>query len=108
MNREKTGFIHSNLWSKWHGPFDVGYCCDVMEHLPPEKVDAVLKRIFKNCESCFFSIHFGEDSFRKVVGHPLHLTVKPFSWWLDKLKEYGTVNDARDLIGMGSFYVARF
>ena len=101
-------FIEQPLWApiRVNGSgWKYGYCCDVMEHLPPEKVDDVLKRIFKNCDHCFFSIHFGEDNFRKIVGHPLHLTVKPFVWWQDKMRQYGTVKDARDLIGMGTFYV---
>lgn len=98
-------FVKATLWSRWVGEWDVGYCCDVMEHMPPSKVDAVLKNVFSHCESAFFNIHFGKDNFRRIVGHPLHLTVKPWGWWLKKLSEYGEIVNARDLIGMGAFYV---
>lgn len=101
-------FINQNLWTAWpHGRrWDYGYCCDVMEHIPPKKVDAVLRNIFEHCGRVFFSIHFGEDNLGKLIGHPLHLTVQPFTWWRDKLREYREVKDARDLIGVGTFYCA--
>jgi SAM-dependent methyltransferase len=105
IKKKEHPFIVSNLWGNWKGRWDYGYCCDVMEHMPPEKVDSVLKKISKNCGKCFFNIHFSDDNFGKLVGHPLHLTVKPFLWWLDKLREFGEVKNARDLIGMGSFFV---
>jgi hypothetical protein len=85
----------------------VGYCCDVMEHLPESDVDQVLANIMHACDRTFFSIHFEEDQFGALVGHPLHLTVKPFTWWRDKLAEHGTVVEERDLIGMGAYLVRR-
>ena len=86
--------------------WDQGYCCDVMEHLPQEKVDDALENIFCNCRRVFFSIHFGPDNFGKAIGHPLHLTVMPFEWWRAKLAAYGKVRQCRDLLGMGVFDVA--
>lgn len=99
-------FVRQNLWARWpRRRWDYGYCCDVLEHMPPERVDAVLANIRKHCtRKVFFSIHFEQDQFGAIVGHPLHLTVKPFVWWRDKLREYWTLHDARDLIGMGAFY----
>lgn len=105
VEQKKMPFIKANLWSRWKGDWDIGYCCDVMEHIPPEKTDDALKRITLNCGRVFFSIHFGPDNFGKVVGHPLHLTIQPFVWWRDKLKGYGKLLNARDMIGMGMFFV---
>lgn len=89
----------------WKYPFDQGFCCDVMEHIPTSKVDAALTNILTRCERVFFSINFMADHFGAQVGHPLHLTVEPFMWWVDKLNEFGTVNAGRDLMGEGVFYV---
>lgn len=98
-------YVQCNIFGKWPDRrWDYGYCCDVMEHLPPEKVDKALKNIFEHCDKVFFTIHFGQDNFGAAIGHPLHLTVQPFTWWRDKLREYRTLKDARDLIGMGVFY----
>lgn len=94
-------FRKLNVWGQWPTyDYDWVYCCDVMEHLPPEKVDRSLGNIARHTRQAFFSIHFGPDVFGD--GH-LHLTVRPFTWWRDKLAEYGEVTDARDLIGMGVF-----
>lgn len=89
----------------WTYPFDQGFCCDVMEHIPPEEVDAALNNIATRCERMFFSINFNADHFGAQVGHPLHLTVQPFMWWVRKLNEFGTVKAARDLMGEGVFDV---
>lgn len=84
---------------------DYGFCTDVMEHIPPEKVDTVLGNIKRTCGSCFFNICFTEDHFGETIGEHLHLTVEGFEWWLDKLREFGTVTQGRDLINIGVFYV---
>ena len=98
--------IVGNLWE----PLDLpkapeGFCTDVMEHIPTDKVDAVLKNIMGLTDRCFFQICLKEDHFGEVLGEHLHLTVKPFTWWRDKLKKFGTVTDARDLINNGWYYV---
>jgi SAM-dependent methyltransferase len=84
---------------------DYGFCTDVMEHIPPEKVDAVLENIRRTCKSIMFGICFHDDHFGEDMGEVLHLTVKPFRWWRDKLRTYGNLIDARDLIWNGLFYV---
>jgi 2-polyprenyl-3-methyl-5-hydroxy-6-metoxy-1,4-benzoquinol methylase len=84
---------------------DYGFCTDVMEHIPPEKVDVVLTSISKTCGGCFFNIAFREDHFGQTIGQELHLTVEGFLWWKAKLQEFGTLKQARDLIDQGAFYV---
>lgn len=82
-------FRVANLWQL---PSDVradfGYCCDVMEHIPPDKVDAVLASIRKATEVAFFNISFREDQFGALIGETLHLSVHQPEWWLEKLKEH--------------------
>lgn len=98
-------FINTNIFGKWpKDAWDYGYCCDVLEHLPEDKVEKALINIRRHCNKVFFTIHFDQDQLGSLVGHPLHLTVKPFTWWRDKLKEHFELKDARDLIGMGAFY----
>lgn len=103
----KLPFIKSTLWGNWGKGehWDQGYCCDVMEHIPPEKVDKVLRNIMAHCDRVFFSICFTKDHFGAKVGHPLHLTVEPFEWWVDRLKAHGKLKGARDLLGEGVFDV---
>lgn len=108
-------FIQQPLWqridispaghrSPWH---DYGYCCDVMEHLPTEFTMLAVSRMLECCIKVFFSISFQADHFGKFVGEPLHLTVKPYTWWRDRLGEIGTVLEARDFNGEGIFYVGQ-
>ena len=68
---------------------DWGYCCDVMEHIPPDRVDEVLagiRRVTK--KGVVFQIAFGEENFGREMGEQLHLTVKNPEWWLMMLKKH--------------------
>lgn len=67
---------------------DIGYCTDVMEHIPPEKVDDVIKNIMDCVERCFFKIALFPDSMGALIGHSLHLSVYPADWWAEKLSSY--------------------
>lgn len=65
---------------------DYGYCTDVMEHIPPERVDAVLSGIAqRTTKACFFQIALYHDRFGAQVGAPLHLSVFPPAWWVERL-----------------------
>lgn len=102
--------VKGTLWDHvaWT-PIDVhyGFCCDVMEHIPTEYVGLVVDNILNHVNmGCFFSISFMPDNGGKLIGEQLHLTIKPFTWWRDLFRELGTLEDARDLPGMGLFYVS--
>lgn len=65
------------------------YCVDVMEHLPPTKIDPALRQIEqKTVLGGYFQIAHFEDDWH---GHKCHLTVKDKHWWLNKLNEFFNV-----------------
>jgi SAM-dependent methyltransferase len=69
---------------------DYGFCCDVMEHIEPHRVDDVLAAI-SQCvhRGCYLQIAFTPDNFGPaLIGEPLHLTVESADWWASKLREY--------------------
>lgn len=99
-------FLRANLWEPLHLDSRWGFCVDVMEHIPEERVDAVVYNAVKGCQTSLFHISVRKDEFgHKLVGGPLHLTVKPFDWWLRVMRSYGEVVDARDLIHNAMFVV---
>jgi len=82
----------------------IGFCCDVMEHIHPRKVKTVLRNIMHSVDKCYFQICTVPDTFGD--GH-LHLTVKPFSWWAQKLRGLGIIRYAREEINHSIFIVQR-
>lgn len=69
--------------------FDVGYCTDVMEHIPPRKVHATLKCISgATWLGCFFQIATFKDKFGGKIGEPLHLSVQPAEVWESVLMKH--------------------
>lgn len=76
-------FLEANLWDLPELiPYDWFYCCDVMEHIPTEKVDKVLDNITAIAKGGFFQIALTPDNRH---GEELHLTVESPAWWSEKL-----------------------
>jgi len=67
-------------------PADLVVCTDVLEHIEPECVDAVLddlKRVTKR----FIVLTVSTQPARKVLadGRNAHILIKPADWWLPQL-----------------------
>lgn len=83
-------FIQACLWEEsfkalW------AYSCDVLEHIPPEHVDAVLDNM--DTDNCYLHVHLKQDKFGKRVGEILHLTIQPHEWWLEKISKRWNIVD---------------
>lgn len=84
-----------------------GFCCDVMEHIPPEDVQTVLKNILASAHHVFFGISTVPDNFGATIGEELHLTVQPMEWWAEQLTALGAVilwSKRYEEIGACAFY----
>jgi hypothetical protein len=68
-----------------------GYCCDVMEHIAPADVKAVLRNILASAQHVFFGISTVPDQMGALIGEQLHLTVEPMAWWVKQLTDLGAV-----------------
>jgi len=109
---DKKRFIESPIWGDWKFPhsgqkWEYGFCCDVMEHIPPEYTMLCLDRIIKNCRVSWFQISLIPEGMGSAIGETLHLTVKPFDWWLMKFGTLGKILDARDLLNAGLYVVMK-
>lgn len=80
-------FVQADLIRSVPVSAEYGFCTDVMEHIQPECVDKALDNILHSAQHVFFQISTVDDAFGAVIGHPLHLTVRPYSWWLERFKE---------------------
>ncbi len=98
-------FIETCVWGRWvrFPPYDYAYCCDVLEHIPTEFTMLVVERCLQAAKKVFLHINFDPDHFGQTIGQPLHLTVKPFEWWRDRLADLGNLTEARDMLGHGLF-----
>lgn len=66
-----------------------GFCADVMEHIAPDDVATVIRNVMASAEKVFFQISTVPDNFGMLLGHPLHLTIKPAGWWCGLFYEMG-------------------
>lgn len=86
----RVPLLVGNLWDV---PVDVtadwGFCCDVMEHIPPDRIHDVLRFVRKSTlRSTYFSISLRPDGCGQLIGHPLHLTVHQQPWWMVTLSKH--------------------
>jgi len=86
---------------------EYGYCTDVMEHIPPEHVDDVLRNIFACCGNVFFQISLVDDVCGAYIGHPLHLSIHPAEWWTQKLEQFGRIYWFAKYPQTAMFYVTK-
>jgi SAM-dependent methyltransferase len=103
--------LEACVWQDWPTVSrvhrDFVYCCDVLEHIPEAFTMLVVARCLQAAPVAFFHINFDPDGFGQTIGTTLHLTVKPFAWWRDRLAELGRLTEARDLLGSGMFLLER-
>lgn len=106
---DRRHFYEQPLWRHIHRPsagFDYGYCCDVLEHLPPEYTMLAVARMLDACRTVWMQIALAEETHGRLIGETLHLTVRSYKWWLSHLRTLGEVIDARDL-NLRALYVVR-
>lgn len=72
-------------------PADLVVCTDVLEHVEPDKLDAVLKHLrVLALRGAFFVIAPGPDKKHTLAdGRNAHLIIKPPDWWLGRLRWAG-------------------
>lgn len=73
--------------------FDFVVCLDVLEHIPEEGIDDVLKEMLRVGNGDFLVDICIVPAMNKMVdGSEPHCLVRPVKWWMDKLDEIGFKN----------------
>ncbi len=63
---------------------DIGYCTDVLEHIPTDLVAQTIDNIMECVPKCYFGISLDEDNMGEFIVQRLHLSVFPPEWWADQ------------------------
>jgi SAM-dependent methyltransferase len=71
--------------------FDTAICCDVMEHVPENRVDRVLKEIFRVASAAMLTIDCAKARIKGPDGKNLHCTIKPLAWWKKKIQRLAII-----------------
>lgn len=94
--------LPDSLYSNW------GYCTDVLEHIDTPDVGPVIESVMSHCKTCFFQVSMIPDNCGQLIGQQLHLTVKPFEWWLDRFFSLGlALKHAKNDGNTATFLVTR-
>jgi len=80
------------------GKYDWVIAKDSVEHVPHERIDAVLKQLAEICRYAFFAIPLGENGRYVIPAYEQdvsHVIREPMAWWRAKLEAAGfTVHEA--------------
>lgn len=82
----------------------IGFCTDVMEHIPPEQVDLVLSNIVTAATKVYFNISTVPDHMGALIGEHLHLTVETHEQWKERLERLGFRVDYEKDLGCASVF----
>jgi hypothetical protein len=76
--------------SKLPKPCDLIICTDVLEHIEPEKIDAVIDHIYRLCGmQAYFVIALRPANAILPDGRNAHLIVRNADWWIAKIRAAG-------------------
>ena len=79
-------------------PADLVCCIDVLEHIEPNFLDAVLDDLRAiTIKRGFFSVNCNPAMKFLPDGRNAHLIQKPAWWWLPRLREYFEISQREDL-----------
>lgn len=86
---------------------DFVVCTDVLEHVEPDCIDAVIQHLFDvTGKKLFFCIAIRKSSKHLVDGRNAHLLIRPSTWWRQKLDQKFHVtaweDDGQEIIGEAS------
>ena len=78
-----VGFTEAPLWeTPFHNnQFEYTFSTDVLEHIPPDMVEATIKEIYRITRVETFLVISTIDD---VNYENLHKTIKPISWWKEQ------------------------
>ena len=107
--RKRRTVYHSsldNLPMLKNDQFNIGFCNDVIEHVPKNLVIPSLEEMVRVCSDyLFISICQTPSHHLSLDGENLHLTVKLISWWEEQLKNYGEVKRLKFWFSKSARYV---
>jgi SAM-dependent methyltransferase len=87
----KPNFIQSSLWELQidRNYYDMVFCVDVMEHIPPDRVYKVLTKLTMACKKyAYFKIAKFQDGYGKRINEPLHLSLYSTEQWKNLLSKH--------------------
>lgn len=100
-------FVQADLTDDIPVRGEVGYCTDVLEHIPPADVERAARNIAACVPEAFFQVGLTPDTMGTLIGHDLHLSVYPYRWWLDLFGRLGSVAWSEDQ-GISAIFHVRF
>ena len=85
-------FVQGCLWEPPDGlEADYGFCADVLEHIPPDYIEASLSTIYWRSKiAAFIQVDTVRDISGALMEPPevLHLCVRKKKWWQDQLEAF--------------------
>lgn len=65
---------------------DFVYCTDVLEHIPPERLEATMRGILAAAPMAFLQISTEEDGCGELIGQTLHMNICNAATWLEYMQ----------------------
>jgi len=105
LDDQNAVYLHADLSAEIPLQGDYAFCCDVMEHIPPDQVEKVLANVCGSAPRVFLQISLVPDAMGARIGQQLHLSVHPAAWWIEQLRRFGKLKHFEDHGDSAIFYL---
>ncbi len=108
--RKKGRKVHhtslDNLYMLKENQFEIGFCNDVIEHIPERLIVPSLEEITRVCSNyLFISVCPTPSHHLSLEGENLHLTVRPKEWWEKQFEKFGEVEKINFFLSRSLRYI---
>lgn len=106
---ESVPFVQAALWDVAKLPqVDYGFSCDVLEHIPTDRVRETLAAIHATTRvACYLNIDTIPDSMGVAIGQTLHMTVMPAAEWEKVLRAFWPIVEVHHADERQAIFVCR-
>ena len=94
VERTRLKDMNFNECPAWDLPYEDNYfdfvtSCDVLEHIPPDKLDKAISELKRVGKAQVHVIATFKD--HRYFGYKVHLSVHPIEWWREKFNDTDTI-----------------
>jgi SAM-dependent methyltransferase len=105
----KANWLHGdlsdpNIKNSLEAEYDLGFCCDVLEHIPEPYLEQAVKQLCELTKTQMIAVSCIPSKHKDKFGQGLHLSVQNAAKWRELISKYTTIQDFKETSTTAYFF----